>query len=134
MKRPEPNTSKNIVRALHGTSSRERLLHRLHSVVFALSSSAVQAAKTYGDSPRAVAYWVERFREDGIEGLKEEARSGRPATLNRHELRVVQVFVQRSKAKSKPVNSKVLAQYIRKRLKLRLSQHLCWRILSRLKT
>src|SRR5262249_47724357 len=94
--------TKSSLQELRGTSARERLLHRLHSVALVLNGcSGSEAARIYGDSARAVAYWVTRFKRYGIEGLRDEARPGRPSRLNLSQLKKVQRFVNQSKAKSK---------------------------------
>src|SRR6266403_1733866 len=41
-----------------------------------------QVADLLGDAPRTVAYWAERFEEQGLAGLQEGSRSGRPSKLN----------------------------------------------------
>jgi transposase len=128
-----PVITKEMLTTLRGNSSRERLLHRLHSVALVLNgSSASETARIYGDSPRAVAYWVTRFKRHGIEGLQEESRPGRPSTLNATQLKKLQTYLKQSGTKSRPVNAKELSAYILKEFGVSLTQHLCWRILKRL--
>jgi transposase len=130
-----PVITKEMLTTLRGNSSRERLLHRLHSVALVLNgSSASETARIYGDSPRAVAYWVTRFKKHGLEGLKEESRPGRPSTLNATQLKKLQSFLKQSTTKSRPVNAKELSAYILKEFRISLTPHLCWRILKRLTT
>ena len=117
---------------LRGSSPRERLLHRLHSVALVLHGlSAAEAAKVYDDSPRAVAYWVERFQDKDVAGLEEEARSGRPSKLAVSEMKKVQTFIQRSHTISKPLNAQTLSEHIRKNFGIKLTPRQCWRILRR---
>jgi len=105
----------------------------MHSVALVLSgSSASETGRIYGDSPRAVAYWVTRFKKHGIEGLKEESRPGRPSTLNAKQLMKLQTYLKQSAAISRPVNAKTLSAYIQKEFGISLNPHLCWRILKRL--
>jgi transposase len=130
-----PVITKGMLVTLRGDSSRERLLHRLHSVALVLKgSSASETARIYGDSPRAVAYWVTRFKKHGIKGLQEESRPGRPSTLNATQLKKVQTYLKQSNAMSRPVNAKMLSAYILKEFGIPLNPHLCWRILKRLTT
>jgi transposase len=127
--------TKAAVKELHGDSARERLLHRLHSVVLVLngtSSSAV--AQMFDDSPRAVAYWVKRFKRHGIAGLHEAKRPGRPSKLHEHQLTHLQTFVNQSTAQSKPISADVVAAYIFKKFRISLTPRQCWRILKRLTT
>jgi transposase len=122
-----------MLETLRGDSSRERLLHRLHSVALVLSGlSASEAARIYGDSPRAVAYWVTQFKKDGLDGLHEESRPGRPSKLNQSQLNKVQLFLNKSAEKSKSVKAEILAEYISKEFRIVLTVRQCWRIVNRL--
>ena len=128
-------TLKTALNELHGASSRERLLHRLHSVVLVLSGlSASEAGRIYGDSPRAVAYWVTRFKRRGLDGLREEARPGRPSTLNASQRRSLQTFIKRSAAAGKRLNAEHLSVYLLKEHGISLTLRQCWRILKKLQT
>jgi len=124
-----------MLTTLRGDSSLERLLHRLHSVALVLSGlSASEAARIYGDSPRAVAYWVTRFKKDGLDGLHEETRPGRPSKLNQFQLKKLQTFLNKSAAKSKSMKAEILAEYISKEFGIVLTVRQCWRIVNRLTT
>jgi transposase len=96
--------------------------------------SASEVARIYGDSPRAVAYWVKRFNDEGAAGLEEEARPGRPSKLNAAQMKKVQTFLKRSRAKSQPVNADALSSFILTDLRISLTPRQCWRILNRLRT
>jgi transposase len=64
-------------------SQEARYDHRLHGVLLvAQGMNCSQVAELLGDSPRAVAYWVEKFEKQGLAGLQEGTRSGRPAKLD----------------------------------------------------
>jgi transposase len=59
-----------------------RYFHRLHAVLQVLSgASSRDTARLYGDSPRAVAYWVQRLTSDGLSGLLDGNHTGRPGRL-----------------------------------------------------
>jgi transposase len=125
--------TKETLATLGGNSSRERLLHRLHSVALVLSGlSASEAGRIYGDSPRAVAYWVTRFKKDGLDGLNEETRPGRPSKLNQSQLKKLQTLLNKSAARSKSVKAEILAEYISKEFGIVLTVRQCWRIVNRL--
>lgn len=60
-----------------------RYFHRLHVVLPVLrGASCYEAARLYGDSPRSVEYWVRRLVSQGLAGLEEGERSGRPGRLS----------------------------------------------------
>jgi transposase len=125
--------TKETLATLRGDSSRERLLHRLHSVALVLSGlSASEVGHIYGNSPRAVAYWVTRFKKDGLAGLQEEARPGRPSKLKPIQMKKVQLFLNKSAEKSKSVKAGILAEYISKEFGIVLTVRQCWRIVNRL--
>lgn len=135
----KPATQKKIpkdaLQQLRGASARERLLHRLHCVALVLTGlSSSEVGRIYGDSPRAVAYWVMRFKAEGVSGLEEEARPGRPSKLNPAQLRKVQTFLKQLAARSKPVNVEALAAFILTEFAIKLTPRQCWRILNRLKS
>jgi len=71
-------------------SEESRYDHRLHGVLLvAQGMSCPQVARLLGDAPRAVEYWVRRFEAQGLAGLLEGARSGRPRRLS--EVRVEEI-------------------------------------------
>jgi transposase len=132
-KKPEFTVTKEILTHLRGCSPRERFLHRLHSAVLVLKGfSAVEIARIFNDSPRAVAYWAKRFKQSGADGLKEIARPGRPSRLNSTQFKKVQRFVENTKGKTQKENAEMLSAYIRKEFKISLTPRQCWRILNRL--
>lgn len=68
-------------------SEHARYDHRLHAVLMvAQGLSARQTATYLGDSPRTVEYWVNRFNAEGLAGLAETPRAGRPSRLSRQQL------------------------------------------------
>jgi transposase len=135
MHKPKNRITKEMLKTLRGESSRERLLHRLHCVAMALNgSSASEAARIYGDSPRAVAYWVTRFKKHGIEGLEEEARPGRPSRLNDAQLAKLQIYMKQAQGQHKLVNADTLSTFILNKFEISLTPRQCLRILNRLST
>ena len=69
--------------------SREaRYHHRLHGVLFVCRGlSCYQSAAIWCRSPRSLEYWVHRFEKDGVEGLREAERPGRPPILRHADRR-----------------------------------------------
>jgi transposase len=64
---------------------------RMRSRLIALSHikngvNRTQTAKYLQVSRRMVNEWVKRFNEEGLEGLKEKPRSGRPHVLSTEQL------------------------------------------------
>ena len=68
-------------------SEESRYDHRLHGLLLvAYGMNCCQVADLLGDAPRTVAYWVERFEEKGLGGLREGSRSGRPSKLDADQI------------------------------------------------
>lgn len=64
-------------------SADARYDHRLHGLLLASSGmSCGDVAKVLGHGIRTVQYWLRKFETSGFAGLREEARSGRPASLS----------------------------------------------------
>jgi len=64
-------------------SEDSRYDHRLHGVLLVASGvSCYQVAELFGQSPRTVQYWVQRFEKSGFAGLQEKERLGRPSVLD----------------------------------------------------
>jgi transposase len=58
--------------------------------------SAPKVARLLGDGVRTVEYWVERFNNDGLAGLVEGERPGRPSKLSIEQLQELEVILRAS--------------------------------------
>lgn len=118
------------------TKSRKRTSasHRLRSVrlVVVGGLSAVKAGQKYGDSPRAVANWVQRFKKHGAKGLEEAPHPGRPSTINQKQTKMLKAFVAKARAKSETVSGPMLAKFIKKSTGVTLTRQQARRILNRI--
>lgn len=85
MKRIEfvnPDRLKDLLRKEIRRSDEAKYDHRLHAVLMAVDGrSPYQIADLLGDAPRSVYNWINLFREDGLEALREGRRPGRPTRL-----------------------------------------------------
>ena len=64
-------------------SDESRYNHRLHGLLLVTGGhSCQQVADVFGEDRRTVQRWVTRFETQGLTGLRDGARSGRPATLS----------------------------------------------------
>ena len=65
-------------------SEESRYDHRLHGVLLvAQGMTCPEVARLLGDAPRTVEYWVQRFEKEGLAGLREGERGGRPQAAER---------------------------------------------------
>lgn len=68
-------------------SEESRYDHRLHGVLLiAQGMTCPKVAEMLGDSVRTVQYWVKRFEKDGLGGLSEGNRPGRPRALTEKQM------------------------------------------------
>jgi transposase len=80
-------------------SEESRYDHRLHGMLLvARGLSAREAAAWLGDAARTVELWVHRFQKEGLAGLREGRRPGRPSRLNPNQLARAQAAVRSSPA------------------------------------
>jgi transposase len=86
----------------------------------------------YGDSPRAVSYWVTRFKARGREGLTVLPRSGRPSKLSPKQFKMIERFIAKSRVKRERVSGFILSQFIKKSFGCAMTRQQCRRILVRL--
>lgn len=68
-------------------SDEARYDHRLHGLLLiAQGVTCPRVARMLGDSVRTVQYWVKRFEKDGLAGLTEGDRPGRPRLLTEKQM------------------------------------------------
>jgi transposase len=128
-----------LAEELKGTAD-ARFLHRLHCVLLVvLGHCAKEVAVWFFNDPSTVARWVRHFKRFGVEGLREEKRTGRPAALDRQRrLELSEVIGQPPMAygftDAKRWNGKLVAAYLKSRYQLVFSVRQCQRLLRQLRT
>src|ERR1700736_849 len=71
-------------------SEESRYDHRLHGVLLvAQGMTCPEVARLLGDAPRSIENWVHRFDKQGLAGLKEGERSGRPSRLDEKQVKEI---------------------------------------------
>jgi transposase len=69
--------------------------HRLHAILMvAQGMSCRKVALLLGDSPRTVSYWVKRFEAEGLSGLADADRPGRPSRLDEQQLQLIEAALR----------------------------------------
>jgi transposase len=114
-------------------SDESRYDHRLQGVLMvAQGLSCTEVARLLGDAPRTVAYWVQRFEEEGLFGLTEGDRSGRPRRLNPEQLNRIGVALRGSpndfELGANLWDGKTLAEFISREWKITLGVRQCQRV------
>ena len=118
-------------------SEEARYDHRLHGVLLvAQGMSAPQVAQFLGDGTRTVEYWVKRFNAEGLSGLIEGDRPGRPARLSESQLEHLGVILRESpQAHGLTGNlwdGKTVAEWLRRNWAVKLSIRQCQRLFRQL--
>jgi transposase len=118
-------------------SEESRYDHRLHGLLLvAQGMTCPEVARLLGDSSRSVQYWLKRFEQDGLAGLSEQERSGRPASLNERQLAVIgRALRQAPVAHGLSGNlwdGKTLSAFIEERYGISLGVRQCQRVFRQL--
>ena len=114
-------------------SEESRYDHRLHGVLLvAQGMTCPEVATLLGDAPRTVQYWVQRFEQEGLAGLAEKERPGRPASLTPEQVdEIGQVLRQVPRTFDLGVNlwdGKTLSAFVKKRYRVQLGVRQCQRL------
>jgi transposase len=114
-------------------SYQARYDHRLHAVLMvAQGMSCRAAAGLLGDSPRTVAYWVNRFEAEGLSGLADADRPGRPSRLDEQQLKQIQEALRSSPSEfglsANLWDGKLLSHFIHRRFGVDLGVRQCQRL------
>lgn len=93
-----------------------------------------QVARNLHISRRSVNDWVKRFYENGLDGLKEKPRSGRPCALNESQLAQLSQYVRNNSIKENGgrLKAETLATYITQEFKVDYSIFNVYRLLHQL--
>lgn len=130
----------NMIMALQDEIRRNdtsRYDHRLHGVLLvAQGMTCPQVAELLGDSPRTVVNWVQRFETDGLAGLSEGQRSGRPSRLSAPQLSRVEAALRSSPTEfglpTQMWDGPTLSAYIGQQLGVKLKMRQCQRLFRQL--
>ena len=111
--------------------------HRLHAVLLvAKGMSCPKVADYLGDPERTVRSWICRYQEDGLQGLVENERRGRPARITAKQMDKI-ASVLREKPEDVGLNGgiwdgKALSAFIRKDFGIVLGVRQCQRLFKQL--
>jgi transposase len=119
-------------------SEEARYDHRLHAVLLVAKGMSCPEASDYlGDSERTVRYWINQYMENGLQGLIEEERPGRPSRLTKDQIEQINHALRR-----KPEDAglrggiwdgKLLSAFIQKEFQISLGTRQCQRLFRQLR-
>ncbi len=130
----------NMIMALQDEIRRNdtsRYDHRLHGMLLvAQGMTCPQVAGVLGDSPRTVVNWVQRFETQGLAGLSEGERSGRPSRLNDRQLSKVEAALRAKPSKfglpTEMWDGPSLSEFLDQQLGVKLQVRQCQRLFRQL--
>ena len=136
MKRISIPDADTFVAAIQDEISRTRegrYFHRLDIILCVLQgASPYEAARLFGHSPRTIEYWVHRLLSNGLIGLWEGERRGRPARLSTADLQRLRDEIQRSPRESgydqNIWDGVLLSHHLTKEYSISLSVRQCQRL------
>ena len=114
-------------------SDESRYDHRLHGLLLVTGGHSCQpVADLLGEDRRTGQRWVTRFETHGLTGLRDGARSGRPATLNAKQWAALGRDLRREPQAFRQVghlwDGKLLSAHLRLRNGVELGVRQCQRI------
>lgn len=118
-------------------SEESRYDHRLHGVLLvAQGMTCPDVARLLGDAPRSVEYWLNRFESQGLAGLAEGERTGRPPRLDDKQVNAIGK-VLRNKPSDAGMHTnlwdgKTLSEWIHKTYGIDLKVRQCQRLFRQL--
>jgi transposase len=127
-----PERTKQILRNEIRRSDEARYDHRLHAVLLAVDGqSPYEVAELLGDAPRSVYNWISQFQQEGLGGLREEIRSGRPGRLTEKQRKALEKDLVRSPAEfgyGQPIwDGALLSHHVEKSFGVSLGVRQCQR-------
>lgn len=118
-------------------SNEARYDHRLHAILLvAQGMTCPEAAKFLGDSTRTVQYWVHRFEEEGLAGLADADRPGRPRRLTEYQFAEIDHALRQSPIdyglNTNTWDGKTLSEFIKNQFDVELGVRQCQRLFRQL--
>jgi len=91
-----------VYKAEEDAKVRERILMNIRLLE---GKSTYEVGDEFRCVPSKIQYWKERFKDEGVEGLRDRSRSGRPRLLSRREEEMIQRTVERPRVSKEGVSS-----------------------------
>jgi transposase len=133
----QPERWKQVLRREIRRNDDARYDHRLHAVLLALDDcSPYEVARLLGDAPRSIYNWIEQFRREGLDGLRDGARPGRNRRLTDPQLRKLAKDVLQSPTQwnyGQPIwDGPLLSYHVKETFGISLGVRQCQRLFGRL--
>ena len=134
----EINEFQKLLNQTSTNTSENRFLHRLHCIVLVgQGCSYPQVSEWFGEHPRTIERWVHRLREYGLDGLKDDHKSGRPTKLDDDQKQVLENDIVKQPFElgyqTKNWNGQLLKIHLKDKYGIDLGLRQCQRLLGQLK-
>jgi len=118
-------------------SQEARYDHRLHAILLvAQGVSCPEVATLLGDASRTIQYWVQRFEQEGLAGLADADRPGRPKKLNDKQLKKISIALRNNPHEvglnTNIWDGKTLSEFINKEFEIDIGVRQCQRLFRQL--
>ena len=129
----DPDIMRIAIQQEIARSDESRYDHRLHGLLLLTGGQSCQEiADLFGEDRRTVQRWVKRFEEQGLEGMRDGERSGRPACLDSRQWAMLERDLRRSPADFGHAghlwDGKLLSAHLQQRHQIALGVRQCQRI------
>ena len=119
-------------------TSENRFLHRLHCIILiGQGCNYSQVADWFGEHPRTIERWVQRLREFGLDGLKDDQKAGRPTKIDDEHKQVLSNDIVKQPSElgyqTNQWNGQVLKVHLKNKYGIDLGLRQCQRLLGQLK-
>ena len=140
MKKINISDAKTVILILQDEIRRSyeaRYDHRLHAILMvAQGMSCRKVAHLLGDAPRTVAYWVSRFEAEGLSGLADADRSGRPCRVDEQQIKLIETALREHPSQygltGNLWDGKLLSHFIDQQFGVELGVRQCQRLFRQL--
>jgi transposase len=114
-------------------SEESRYDHRLHGLLLVTSGqSCREVARLFGEDASTVQRWVRRFERDGLEGLRDGERPGRPRMIDARRWRKLAVELRATPREfgleASLWDGPLLSEHLRRRYGIELGVRQCQRL------
>lgn len=118
-------------------SEESRYDHRLHGLLLVCNGhSCEQVGELFGEDRRTIQRWVSRFERDGLEGLREGERPGRPGRLSSEQWQRLERELRGSPRDLRFAQTmwdgKLLSEHLRRNYKVKLGPRQCQRLFAQM--
>ncbi|MDD5094956.1 MAG: winged helix-turn-helix domain-containing protein [Dehalococcoidia bacterium] len=125
-----PEEAKGIIRNEIQRTNETRFQHRLHCILLICDGkTCADVTALFGDSLRIVQYWVKRYNEAGVDGLRDPTRVGRNPRLLPGDKDVLAQDLRRSPREfgytQKLWDGKLLSHHLKERFNVELKVRQC---------